>query len=263
MNATGEASVSLREERPMSAANPWYRDFFSGVVVDNWLVTMPEEETRAEVDFIEKVLGVHAPDRLLDVPCGGGRHSLPLVGRGYHLTGVDLSGGFLDAARKHSTGVTWEQRDMRDLPWSAAFDGAFSFGNSFGYLDDAGNADFLRAVAGTLKPGARFVLDTSYLTEGLLPVLQERSWYEIAGVVILSARRYDPATGRLHVAYTYIRDGQRDTRSMSARLYTYREVHQLFEDAGFTEVQGFGSLAGEPFRFGSRRLLLVGTKKAG
>ena len=35
--------------------------------------------------------------------------------------------------------VTWEQRDMRDLPWQARFDGAFCVGNSFGYLDDEGN----------------------------------------------------------------------------------------------------------------------------
>jgi hypothetical protein len=35
---------------------------------------------------------------------------------------------------------------MRDLPWSERFDGAFCAGNSFGYLDDEGNAAFLCAV---------------------------------------------------------------------------------------------------------------------
>src|SRR5262249_19159540 len=81
------------------------------------------------------------------------------------------------AAAGRPLSVRWEQRDMRDLPWSGAFDGAFCFGNSFGYYDEEGNADFLKAVARTLKPGARFLLDTSYLTEGLLPNLQERAWY--------------------------------------------------------------------------------------
>ena len=32
---------------------------------------------------------------------------------------------------------------MRDLPGRNEFDAAFCFGNSFGYLDDDGNAEFL------------------------------------------------------------------------------------------------------------------------
>jgi hypothetical protein len=82
-------------------------------------------------------------------------------------------------------------------------------------------------------------------------------------VLCLADRRYEPASGRLHVEYTYLREGRQEKRAMSARLYTYREVSRLFEGAGFTDVQGFGSLAGEPFTLGSRRLLMVGTKQGG
>lgn len=64
--------------------------------------------------------------------------ALALGRRGYRMIGVDWSSEFLshaaaaDAARE----VTWEQRDMRDLPWRARFGGAVCVGNSFGYLDD-------------------------------------------------------------------------------------------------------------------------------
>ena len=54
---------------------------------------------------------------------------------------------------------------MRDLPWRSTFDGAFCVGNSFGYLDDPGNAAFLRAVRETLRPGARLVLETPMVLE--------------------------------------------------------------------------------------------------
>jgi hypothetical protein len=43
-------------------------------------------------------------------------------------------------------------------------------------------------------------------------------------------------------------------------LYSYRELVQLFRGAGFGDVEGFSSLTREPFKLGSRRLLLVGTK---
>jgi SAM-dependent methyltransferase len=249
----------------VSTATEWWQTFFSGMAVDFWLQATPEEQTRLEADYIQERLGVAPPARLLDVPCGGGRHSLALAARGYRLTGVDLSTEFLAAARSSSAGqsisVDWAQRDMRDLPWREEFDGAFSFGNSFGYYEEDGNAAFLKAVAGVLKPGARFLLDVSYITEVLLPVLQDRAWYPIGDILTLAERRYDPVQGRLHVDYIWIRDGRTEKRSMSARIYSYREVARLFEGAGFTDLQGFGSLTGEPFKLGSKRLLMTGTKR--
>jgi SAM-dependent methyltransferase len=250
----------------MSASEDWWRTFFSGGVVDSWLRATTEEQTRAEADFLQQRLRVAPPARVLDVPCGGGRHSLALAARGFRLTGVDLSPEFLAAARsaakERSVPVRWEEREMRDLPWRGEFDAAFSFGNSFGYLDDEGNAAFLKAVAGALKPGARFALDVGYITEALLPHLQERSWYPLGDLLFLAHRRYDHVTGRLHVEYTWVRDGKTETRSMSARVYSYRELTQLLAAAGFIDVEGFDSLAGEPFKLGSQRLLLTATKES-
>jgi len=249
----------------MSKVDEWWRTFFSGGMVEFWLRATSDEQTRQEADFILQALQVAAPAKLLDVPCGGGRHSLELARRGLDMTGVDLSPEFLAAARAKATDpsakVTWEQREKRDLPWRRHFDGAFSFGNSFGYLDDAGNAEFLKAVARTLKPGAKFLLDACYLIEGVLPSFQERVWYPLGDGVVLAERHYDHVTSRLHVEYTWIQGGKSEKRAMSARLYSYREIAQLFEDAGFTDLQAFSSLAREPFKFGSTRLLLVGRKE--
>jgi SAM-dependent methyltransferase len=248
----------------MTAPTDWWRTFFKGLAVESWLHATTDEQTRAEADFIQQTLQVPPPARLLDVPCGGGRHSLALAARGYRMTGVDLSTDFLAAARagaaERSLPVQWEQRDMRDLPWKEEFDGAFSFGNSFGYLDDDGNAAFLKAVAAALRPGARFVLDTAYITESLLPKLQQRTWYQVGDLLALGDRRYDPLTGRLHVEYTWVRDGRIEKQAMSARLHSYREVRMLLEAAGFTDVQGFGSLAREPFSLASHGLIMSAVK---
>jgi len=242
----------------------WWREFFSGVFVALWLRVPTEQQTRGEADFIEKVLRLPPKARVLDVPCGGGRHSCELAARGHQLTGVDLSTDFLNAARalaaERKQVVAWEQREMTDLPCQGEFDGAFCFGNSFGYLDDAGNVAFLKAVARSLKPNARFVLDTGVTAESLLPNFQERRWMPFGDILFLSCGRYDPARARLDTEYTFIRDGKADTRSATTRVYTYRELCRLFTDVGFGECEGFGSLDGEAFRLGSPRLLLVGTK---
>ncbi len=248
----------------MNVASDWWKTFFSGPAVESWLMVTSQEQTQREVDFIQESLQVAPPAKLLDVPCGGGRHSHALAARGFNMTGVDLSSEFLTAARSLPADppgtVTWQNREMRDLPWPQQFQGAYSFGNSFGYLDDQGNAQFLKAIADALQPGAKFVLDTGYILEHLLPSLQERSWYPIGDFLWLSQRRYEPAESRLYVEYTWIRDGKIDKRSMSARLYSYRELFGLFAEAGFADVQAFGSFAREPFRLGSNRFLVVATK---
>ncbi len=242
----------------------WWRDFFSGVAVEFWLRMTTEEQTRAEAGFIEKALRIASGARVLDVPCGGGRHSVELAARGHRVTGVDLSADFLKAARTLAAGrrqeVAWEQREMTDLPWKAEFDGAFCFGNSFGYMDDAGNARFIEAVASVLKTGARFVLDTGLIAESLYPSFVERRWLQAGDILFLTSGRPDPVRGRLDTEYTFVHEGKVETRLASTRVYGYRELHRLFAEAGFSGCEGYGTLEQEPFRFGSQRLLLVATR---
>src|SRR3990172_3656095 len=142
----------------MNRQTDWWKDFFTGLTLDLWRAAVSEEQTRSEAGFLETNLQTSQRATILDVPCGNGRLSLELASRGYRLTGVDISQGFIDEARaasqQRNVRVSWEHREMRDLPWNEHFDGAFCFGNSFGYLDDEGNAAFLKAVLRSLKPGA-------------------------------------------------------------------------------------------------------------
>lgn len=248
----------------MNAPSDWWRTFFTGLAVDMWLQAMPEEATRSEADFVQKVLAVPPPAKLLDIPCGGGRHSLDLAERGYAMTGVDISPIFLEHARGRANAsglsIRWEEREMRDLPWEREFDGAFSLGNSFGYLTDEDNAAFLKAVARSLKPGARFLINTGSLLETVIPSLQERAWMKLGDIYFLPDRRYDPASGRLEVEYTFIRHGRAETKKTSTRLYTYREFRRLLEEAGFSDLKAYSSMNQELFQYGAKQLFMVATR---
>lgn len=219
----------------MDVKSNWWERFFEGVAADLWLEALSPEHTKREAEFLVRALAVPSGAELLDVPCGGGRLSLALAERGYRLTGVDWSSEFLDHARSRdgSDRVTWERRDMRDLPWRERFDGAFCVGNSFGYLDDEGNAAFLRAVHAVLKPGARFVLETPMVIENLLGHLQKRPWWKAGEVYLLVANEYDQTRGRLDIEYTFISNGRVDTRRGSHRAFAYRELVEIIASAGF------------------------------
>ena len=246
-----------------TAAN-WWEDFFHGVALDFWRAAVTDDQTRMEADFIQQQLQITPQARVLDVPCGGGRLALELAGRGFDLTGVDIASEFIDEAKTNSAArglkIEWKNRDMRDLPWREEFDAAFCFGNSFGYLDDEGNAQFLKAVARALKPGARLVIDTGASAESILPNFQPRRWFEIGDIKLLIDSRYDYEQGRIFTEYTFIRDGQTEKRPALQRVYTFSELRSLLGDAGLEVSASFASLSGDAFQLGAQRLILLAQK---
>ena len=239
----------------------WQTEFFRGVALDMWRRVTTPEMTRSEADFLERVLKPAPGGHLLDVPCGNGRHAVELAGRGYHVTGVDQSEEFIAEARASSLPIHWIAGDMCELPWISEFDGGYCFGNSFCYLDWEGARKFLSAVARALKPGARFAIDTGMAAESILPMLQKNRWFRIGDIYMLSENQYHPAEGRLDIQYTFIRNGEVDTRPTASYTFTTAEICRMHAEAGLKMVDLFSSVAGEPYQLGSPRLILVSSKQ--
>jgi SAM-dependent methyltransferase len=242
----------------------WWENFFHGIALDFWRAVISDEQTAAEAAFIHTHLQLPIGARILDVPCGNGRLSLRLGEMGFRPTGVDIAEEFIAEARTKATerGVDaeWHQREMRNLPWSNEFDGAFCFGNSFGYQDDEGNAESLKVIARTLKPGARFILDAPAIAECLLPSLQTHRRVEVGGMTVEMETRYDAEQRRMFNDFSFTRNGQTDQRSSSQRIYSYQELKDLLAQSGLQPVADYSSLTGDRFESGSPRLLTVWAK---
>jgi cyclopropane fatty-acyl-phospholipid synthase-like methyltransferase len=242
----------------------WWENFFDGIALEMWRQVFSEEQTQAEADFLQKVLALAPPAKVLDVPCGEGRLSLALAALGFHVTGLDFSAAFLEEARRKASAkgmnINWKQGDMRRMDWAEEFDGAVCMGGSFGYFDDAGHAGFLKSVFRALKPGGRFVLDASRVVEAVLPVAREREWVRVGDILFLEENQWDHINGRMETEYTFVRNGKEEKKASSDRIYTYREICCLLDDAGFASTEAYSSYALEPFKLGSGRLFLIGQK---
>ena len=238
----------------------WYETFFQGVALDMWRAFTTPEMTREEVDFLVSTLELSPGARVLDVPCGGGRHSLELARRGYRVTGVDISEEFIAEARSGAGDLAVEFRlgDMRNLPGTAEFDGAFCWGNSFGYLDPAGTQEFLGALGRALKPGARLVIDTGIVAEAILLSLQGRPWWKVGDILMLIDNQYRVEESRLDTTYTFVRDGKTETRPSSQYVFTVGEIRRMLAQAGFQMVAVYGGLDRSPFQLGGRGAMIVG-----
>jgi SAM-dependent methyltransferase len=241
--------------------NDWTHDFFHGLAVDFWLAVAPPPD--GDLPFLENAFGVPAGQTILDVACGAGRHSIALARRGYAVTGVDSSTTCLAEAQRRAEDVSieWHRGDMRELPWRDRFDGALCFGNSFGYCDREGTRVFLRTLAASLKPGAAFVLESGAVAESLLPTLQTRRWMEVGDILYFSSATYDSSDSRLDVDYSFVRGAVRESRTAHTWIYTIGELREMFAYAGLIVEQLSSTPAGDPFRLGDPRLLLVARKK--
>jgi SAM-dependent methyltransferase len=241
----------------------WWKTFFNGLALDMWRAAVSPEQTRTEADFLQRTLAVADQGKILDVPCGTGRLTLELASRGYRTTGVDIAEPYVrDAsaqAKQQNLPAEFHHRDMRTLPWEKEFDAAFCFGNSFGYMDDSDNAAFLWAVVRSLKRGAKFVLDSGFVAESLLPSFVERRWFKLGDIYFMSQAKYDVVQSRIQTEYTFMRDGQVEVKPTSSRIYTCRELVELLSEVGFTQIQATGGFQGEELKLGGR-VLFTATK---
>ena len=240
----------------------WYETFFSPLALEFWRAVVPDEATEAEVAFVEQALGLEHPGHLLDLPCGHGRHALALARRGHRVTGLDLAPSAVvraaDEARRLGLDAEFRVGDMRRPPGGGAFDGACCLGNSFGYLADEDLPAFLRGMRESVRPGARWVIDTGTTAESLFPGFTggERV-LEAGGIRFGVEKRHDALRGRLVERTLLERGAEREEGTVSYAVHTLAELRRLLESAGWSVQGAHGALDGRPFTLGDRRLLLV------
>jgi SAM-dependent methyltransferase len=242
----------------------WYRTFFSGLAVDFWRVATTPEWTLADIDFAWPQLALRPGSRVLDCPCGHGRHSIELARRGCQVTGVDISQYSLTFARRSAEQaalrIEFVEADMLDLPDLGRFDAAITLGNSFGYMDHEGTSKFVRSVAAGLAPGGRWLIDCGAAAESLLPHLQPELTYEVGPYRMRACNSYLADKSCLETEYEIACNGKTETRRNWHFVFTVAEIQRMLRAAGLTLLQIYGSNTGEPFKLGSRMLYLVGEK---
>ena len=236
---------------------------FSGLMIDALVRSRDRRLTIDDTAYIVQRLRPAPSAKLLDVPCGVGRISVELAGYGFQVTGVDLSPSAIHAcqqlADERGVSVAWEQRDMCDLPWVDHFDGAVCWWDSFGFLDEAGNAAHLKAIHRALRPGGRLLLET-HVAESVLGKLPMRHWDWLGDLLVMEELGFDHEQTQLLRRWTFIRDGVTESKLISVQIYTYRELIALLKQVGFTQVETTSHRSDEPFRINHTRLNVVATK---
>ncbi len=244
-----------------SAPDWWQTWFGPGYIAlyDAYLA----ERTPVEVDQLEALLHIRPPRRVLDLPCGQGRHSIELARRGYDVTGVDLSPFMLDIAKDRAAAagvrVRWLGGDMRQPLRGESFDVILNLFTSFGYFADAADDQrVLTAGAAMLAPGGRLLLEVINGTR-IMNDFQSREWFTVGRAAVMEARTLDRSSQRMVVERTVSIPPDEETSVHAIRLYTGEQIEAAMRSAGFGRVDLYGDWDGGPLRPDSMRVIASGT----
>ncbi|MFB0517577.1 MAG: methyltransferase domain-containing protein [Candidatus Neomarinimicrobiota bacterium] len=223
----------------------WNRIFNSLYLKTDADVVNDPRITRNEVDLIIQALELSPRDRILDLCCGQGRHTLELARRGYtRLEGLDRSHYLIqkarDQARQMGAGAKFHEGDARQLPWGAdSFDAVLILGNSFGYFETLqDDLRVLKEVRRVLKPWGQLLID---IADGqhLREHYQARSWEWISQQLFVCRERSLSLDGERLVSrevITHVDKGILVDQFYAERLYTRESLERLLAEASFTKV---------------------------
>jgi SAM-dependent methyltransferase len=211
-------------------------------------------------------MGLPVGARILDVPCGQGRHAHLLAEAGYHVSGVDLSRDLLAVAQARGTApnLRYTHADMRRLPrsWSNRFDAVFNLFTSFGFFVDP--ADDERVVAEfsrVLKPGGLLVWHGAS-RDGVMAKFLERDWWTTRnGTIIGHERQFDPLSGILTVRSTWRGHRTSGEREHRIRIYTATRLAELCQKADLIVSQAFDGWRDRPLTRRSSEMLVLARKE--
>ena len=231
-----------------------------------------QERTGREVDALTQALDLKPAERILDLGCGWGRHLRELKRRGFtQLVGVDVQEAFLEPL----SGVVLLEQDATNLDFGAELDAVYcAFNALFATADTA--PQVFKTVSKALKPGGRFLLDTSNRERLAQAATPMRSWREStptrAGQVpllrggelpwLLEESRFELWTGAQHIRQRRIfADAHTEERTLTRFHYTLAELIKLCNAAGLTVRDVYGDWQLTPYTLESPRKMLVAGKE--
>ena len=225
-------------------AADWYKKNWSLDIKNmSWVDNTPNE-----VEFIIDMCKLNGSERILELACGYGRHSLELAKRGFEVVGVDITPCYIEDARKSSrdmSNVSFICSDIRDITFENEFDVVLNLADgAIGYLEtDEENLKIFDVVSKALKTGGHHICDlvNGDYANAHIPV---KLWDAGEEEISLSEFDWDPETkimlfGNQNFAYGQMLTKPHIPEGDPTRVYTPDEMKDIMSNRHMSVVEAF------------------------
>jgi cyclopropane fatty-acyl-phospholipid synthase-like methyltransferase len=239
--------------------------FFDGNYKEVWRRMIPPGLSEAECEFIEDVAALQKGDRVLDLMCGFGRHTLPLARRGFRIDALDNSSAYLSEIES----IAFAEALPIDCQISSALEATFShhykavicMGNSFAFFNRADGVALLLKIAKHLKEDGILVINSWMIAEIAIKHFREKEWYEVQGYKYLLDYRFCFQPSRIESEHTIISsDGTIESLKGVDYVFTLAELEEMFREAGLTTKIFYSTPRKRPFKMGDNRIYIIAGK---
>ncbi len=208
--------------------------------------------------FVEQMKhhGIGAGELVLDLGCGTGNLTLPLLQAGYDMIGVDISPEMLSAARDKCADNGYFPlllcQDMTEFELYGTVKAALCCLDSFNYLTEDGELEkTFRLLHNYVEPGGLLFFDVNTPRKFEEMYGQESYILEDEGVYCGWENDYDPETKLCTFRLSFFekqKNGlwRRTDEEQTERCYDTAFVQKTLTECGFCILSHLGSLDGKP-----------------
>lgn len=201
-----------------------------------------KKQLQKDADFIIDVLNLNKKDKILDLACGHGRHTIELKKRGFKTDGLDFSSHLLKVAKENAKQenlqINFYKQDVHNINLKINYDKILLFFSEFGLF----NAEkVLKNVAKILKTNGLFLLDC----DNIFRLIQ----YLI---------KHPRAPYQFDFINMKLKEKQKNSKGV--RYYIVSELKKLFNDHKLRVISIYGNYEKQNLGINSKRIILIGKK---
>lgn len=244
----------------------WYKKIWTlDIQNQSWV-----EDTKRQVDFLIEKMQLKGGERILDLACGFGRHSLELARRGFDVTGVDITRDYVDfamrAAEKEGLNARFICSDIREIKFENEFDVALNMADgAIGYLEnEEENLKIFAVISKALKSGGKHFMDIMN-ADYAVTHFPCKLWDAGENCLTLSEFEWDNETKIMLYGQIDYRYGEPLPKPVmewgnTIRLYNIEEVKNIFGKLGMSIADTYADFSGKPSSKNDIQLMVISEK---
>ncbi|WP_299443599.1 class I SAM-dependent methyltransferase [uncultured Aquimarina sp.] len=234
----------------------WYASWFDTPYYHILYKDRGHEEAQQFMDNLSNYLSLEPKEKILDLACGKGRHSVYLNQLGFDVTGVDLSKNSIEhASQFENETLRFRVHDM-SKPYMEKFSAVFNLFTSFGYFEkEECNLSTIKAIKSDLNEKGFGVIDfmnVDYVIDNLVP----EEIKEVSGITFHIKRYVEK--GYIYKEIKFKDNNEDFLFTERVKALTLKDFQNYFEEAEVDLLDIFGDYQLKKFhKTVSPRLILI------
>jgi SAM-dependent methyltransferase len=234
----------------------WFDKWFDSPYYHLLYTNRNDDEAQQFMDALCMKLKLTSPAKILDLPCGKGRHSNYLASKGFEVVGADLSYNSIQLAKSTAhTNATFFTHDIRKPIAENEFDAVFNLFTSMGYFQTSHEDQMVfNTLSMAAKEHAYVVVD--YLNVPFVEATRIPVEQKTIGEVTFDLKRYTE-DGFIKKEIQFNVNGTIQRYVEQVKAFTKEELVLLAKKASLELLEVYGDYQLNPYNTLSERLILL------